>query len=83
MFLKRTFDIIASFFGLLILLPVILTIALLIKIKMPGMPVFFTQQRVGRFGKRFTMYKFRTMANSHNSSTITVKGENRITPLGA
>lgn len=50
---------------------------------MPGGPVIFTQQRVGRNGRLFTMYKFRTMKVSHSGSSISVAGESRITPLGA
>ena len=83
MFLKRIFDFLASLFDLLILWPVMLVITLLIKIKMPGGPVFFTQKRVGRHGKLFTLVKFRTMAVNHGGNSITVKGESRITPLGA
>ena len=49
---------------------------------MPG-PVFFTQKRVGINGELFTMVKFRTMNLNHGGSSITVKGENRITPLGS
>jgi len=83
MFLKRLFDIFASFFGLLVLWPVLLIVAIFIKLKMPGGPVFFTQKRVGRHGKLFTLVKFRTMAINHSGSSISVKGESRITPLGA
>lgn len=50
---------------------------------MPGGPVFFTQKRVGRNGKLFTMYKFRSMTVSHSGSSISVAGESRITPFGA
>ena len=50
---------------------------------MPGGPVIFKQQRVGQHGKLFTMYKFRTMTVCHNGSSISVAGENRITPFGA
>jgi lipopolysaccharide/colanic/teichoic acid biosynthesis glycosyltransferase len=49
---------------------------------MPG-PVFFTQKRVGQHGKLFTMIKLRTMTVNHGGSSISVKGESRITPLGA
>jgi len=49
---------------------------------MPG-PVIFSQIRTGRKGKPFTIYKFRTMTVNHGGSTISVKGENRITPVGA
>lgn len=82
MLLKRLFDLLASFFGLLFLWPVLLFVAILIKIKMPG-PVFFTQQRVGQHGKLFTLIKFRTMQVKHSGASISVKGESRITPLGA
>ncbi|MBN1293623.1 MAG: sugar transferase [Candidatus Latescibacteria bacterium] len=57
---KRSMDIFGSFIGLLILSPILLTTAALIKIVSPG-PVFFKQERVGRFGKIFTLFKFRTM----------------------
>ena len=83
MYIKRLFDILASFLGLLILWPVLLVVALLIKIKMGSGPVFFTQQRVGRHGTLFTLVKFRTMSVGHSGSSISVKGESRITPLGA
>ena len=68
--------------GLLVLWPVLLVVAILIKIKMPGGPVIFKQQRVGRNGKLFTMYKFRSMTVGHGGSSISVAGESRITPLG-
>ena len=83
MILKRIFDFFASLFGLLILFPFLIVIWLLIKIKMPGGPAIFKQKRVGQHGKLFTMYKFRSMTVSHSGSSISVKGENRITPLGA
>jgi lipopolysaccharide/colanic/teichoic acid biosynthesis glycosyltransferase len=80
--MKRLFDIIASFAGLILLSPVIITVALLIKIRMPG-PIIFKQVRTGRYGNPFTMYKFRTMVIAHGGNSVSVKGENRITPLGA
>lgn len=83
MSLKNIFDRVASFFGLLVLWPVLLVVALLIKIKMPGGPVLFTQKRVGKDGKLFTMYKFRSMTVGHGGSSVSVAGESRITPLGA
>ena len=50
---------------------------------MPGGPVLFRQNRIGQFGKLFKIYKFRSMQLNHNGNTISVKGENRITPFGA
>lgn len=83
MFFKFVFDRGMSFFGLVILSPVFFTIAILIRIKMPSGPVIFKQKRVGQYGKLFTMYKFRSMTISHSGSSVSVKGESRITPLGA
>ena len=83
MYLKWIFDRIASLIGLFFLWPVLLVVAILIKIKMPGGPAFFTQKRVGRYGKLFTMHKFRSMTVSHSGSSVSVAGEARITPLGA
>lgn len=81
--LKWIFDRMASFVGLLFLWPVLLVVAILIKVKMPGGPMIFKQKRVGRHGKLFTMYKFRSMTVSHSGSSVSVAGESRITPLGA
>jgi len=81
MFIKRLFDILVSFLGLIILSPLLLIITILIKLLMPG-PVLFRQERMGRHGKPFIMTKFRTMTTDHSGSPISIKGENRITPLG-
>ena len=83
MWLKFLFDRVASFLGLIILLPVFAIVAILVKFKMPGGPIFFSQKRVGRNSRLFTMYKFRTMTVDHNGSSVSVAGESRITPLGA
>lgn len=83
MILKRLFDIVASFFGLLLLWPVLLVVAIMVKVKMPGGPAFFVQKRVGRGGKLFKCHKFRTMTVKHNGSTVSVAGDSRITPFGA
>ena len=82
MFFKFLFDRVSSLFGLLFLSPVLLFVALLIRIKMPGGPIIFMQKRVGQYGRLFTMYKFRSMTVSHSGSSVSVKGESRITPLG-
>ena len=61
MILKYIFDRFVSFIGLLFLWPVLLIVAILVKVKMPGGPVFFVQERVGKDGKLFDCHKFRTM----------------------
>lgn len=83
MAIKWLFDRSVSLIGLLLLWPVLLVVAILIKLKMPGGPVFFVQDRVGRDGKLFKCHKFRTMTVKHSGSTVSVAGDARITPLGA
>ncbi len=80
---KYIFDRLMSLTGLLLLWPVLLVVAILIKVKMPGGPVIFRQKRVGLGGRLFTMYKFRSMTVGHGGSSVSVAGESRITPLGA
>jgi len=80
--LKRGFDIFALFIGLILFSPIFLVVIPLIRIRTPG-PVFFCQKRTGRYGKPFTIYKFRTMTVNHEGSSVSVMGESRITPLGA
>ena len=81
--LKLIFDKTAAIAGLIFLFPMLLFIAIMIKIKMKDGPVIFSQKRVGRFGKLFTIYKFRTMQTVHGGSSVSVAGESRITPLGS
>lgn len=83
MILKYIFDRIVAFIGLLFLWPVLLVVAILIKVKMPGGPALFVQKRVGKGGKLFNCHKFRSMTVKHNGSTVSVAGDSRITPLGA
>lgn len=83
MIIKWIFDRAVSLLGLLFLWPVLLVVSFLIKVKMPGGPVFFVQKRVGLGGKLFDCHKFRTMTVKHNGSTVSVAGDSRITPLGA
>ena len=82
--MKRLFDFTFAILGLTILSPVLIIITLLIIINSPG-PVLFSQKRVGRQGRLFTLYKFRTMV--HNADTIsggsiTVENDDRITAIG-
>lgn len=83
MFSKSIFDRGVSFLGLIFLSPLLLVVGILIHIKMPGGPIIFKQKRVGQYGRLFTMYKFRSMTVSHSGSSVSIKGESRITPLGA
>ena len=83
MYFKFFFDRLVSFIGLLFLWPVLLIVAILVKIKMPGGPAFFVQKRVGKDGKLFKCHKFRTMTMKHSGSSVSVAGDSRITPLGA
>ena len=81
--LKRIFDITLSLFGLVILLPFILIIAILIKIDSKG-PVFFKQVRITKGGKEFKIFKYRTMkVGSDKYSQITVGKDERITKIGS
>lgn len=82
MLTKRIFDVVISLAGLLVLWPVLLVVALLIRIRMQG-PVFFCQQRVGRHGRLFNLVKFRTMRQGQPDGNITINGDHRITPLGS
>lgn len=90
MMLKIVFDKVVSLVGLIVLWPVLLVVALLIKWKMPG-PILFCQQRVGRYGEIFTVYKFRTMtvkaeaavaSRNSEATSIASQEQSRITPLG-
>ena len=80
--LKYIFDRVTALVGLLFLWPVLLIVAILIKIQMPG-PVLFIQERVGKDCKLFRCHKFRSMIVEHTGSSVSVAGESRITPLGA
>lgn len=88
--LKWLFDKLISLIGLISLSPLLLIVALLIKWKMPG-PILFCQQRVGRYGEIFTVYKFRTMtlkreaavaSRDSEATSIASQEQSRITPLG-
>ena len=79
---KRAFDLAASAAGLVLLAPLLLLIALWIRLDSPG-PVFFRQQRVGRHGVLFSIFKFRTMAHQPDGARqLTVGHDRRITHAG-
>ena len=82
--LKRLFDLVVAGAGLLLLAPLLLVIALWIKLDSPG-PVFFRQQRVGRFGTLFRIHKFRSMNGDAPLAgpQLTVGADPRITRAGA
>ena len=80
-FMKRIFDIIVSLIGILVSLPFLLVLFALIWIKL-GRPVFFTQERPGRFAIPFKMIKFRTMTNERDSQGKLLADHLRITGLG-
>jgi lipopolysaccharide/colanic/teichoic acid biosynthesis glycosyltransferase len=82
--LKRLFDLVCAGLGLLLLSPLMLGIALWIKVDSPG-PVFYRQARVGRRGALFRIHKFRTMADdarAPNASQLTIGADPRITRAG-
>ncbi len=82
MLIKRIFDFIAAFLGLILLLPVFAATALMIRLDSPG-PVFFRQDRVGRFGVLFKILKFRTMVvDAEARGQITVGRDPRVTRVG-
>lgn len=83
---KRLFDLLLSSLGLLVLMPLLLLIALCVKLDSPG-PVMFRQERVGRFGQPFRIHKFRTMRHvvpgqPSQGLQITVGADRRITRVG-
>ena len=81
--LKRVFDFVVSLIMLLVLWPIMLLIAALIRIDSKG-PALFLQERVTTYGKRFKIWKFRTMVTGaeQKGSAVTVKGDSRITRVG-
>ncbi|HLV14386.1 MAG TPA: sugar transferase [Xanthomarina sp.] len=81
--IKRIFDIVFSFFGLIILLPLLLILAILLKIESKG-PLFYLQSRVGRYGKDFKIFKFRTMFVGSDKKGLLTLGDRdpRVTRIG-
>lgn len=80
-FLKRPMDIILSLIALIVLLPIMLIIAVLVRIKL-GSPIIFKQQRPGLNEKIFTMYKFRTMADTKDENGELLPDSARLTKFG-
>lgn len=78
---KRAFDIVCAALGLLVLSPVLLMCALLVGLTSPG-GVLFRQERVGKDGVPFTIYKFRSMRKDNAGLKISTSSDSRITPVG-
>ncbi|HTV15628.1 MAG TPA: sugar transferase [Acidobacteriaceae bacterium] len=80
---RRCIDFSVAFAALLLLAPLLLLAAVLVRLSSRG-PVFFRQRRMGRHGREFTLYKFRSMTPvSGRGASITVAGDTRITPVGS
>ncbi len=83
-FFKRIFDFLFSLLVLIVISPILLIVAIAIKIESPG-PVIFKQTRLGRYGKPFTIYKFRSMcvgAEKKGSGQYSFKDDPRVTKVG-
>lgn len=81
LFWKRDFDVVCAALGLLLLSPVLLVCALLVGLTSPG-GILFRQERIGKDGVPFTIYKFRSMRQDNAGLKITTSGDSRITPVG-
>ncbi len=80
---KAAFDRSVSFVGLLCLSPLLVAVAIAIRLRMPDGPALFRQTRIGQGGRPFSLVKFRTMTAKHGGSTVSIAGDSRVTPLGA
>lgn len=80
-YLKRILDILICITGLIFISPILLVVALLVKIKL-GSPIIFKQERPGLHGEIFKLYKFRTMTNEENDSGELLNDEARLTEFG-
>ncbi len=80
---KRTYDLVFAAAGLLVLSPLLLLIAVVVKLSDWG-PIFFLQRRIGQYGRPFWIWKFRTMiVNAEKQgSSVTRAGDHRVTPVG-
>ena len=79
---KRILDICVALFGLVLMLPVFLLLAILVRINL-GSPIIFTQLRPGKNGELFKMFKFRSMLNSIDADGILLSDAGRLTSFGA
>lgn len=79
--MKRAFDLVITFIGLLLLVPVIILVAVLIRLKL-GSAIFFKQARPGLNGEIFNMYKFRTMTNESDKGGVLKPDSVRLTKFG-
>ena len=79
--IKRVFDIVFSVLGLIFLLPFLIFIAIII-LFIDGFPIFFSQERIGIYGNKFKIYKFRTMVVNNQKLNVTKLSDDRITSLG-
>lgn len=84
LFIKYLFDKIAAFFGIILLSPFMLIIFIIHKIVMPDGKFLFKQERIGQYGKKFHIYKIRTMKSGYgnNNDFVTTAKDERITPFG-
>jgi lipopolysaccharide/colanic/teichoic acid biosynthesis glycosyltransferase len=83
MAVKRILDVVGSALGLLVLWPMLAIVGVIIKLDSPG-PIFFRQERVGRGGRSFRIFKFRSMVvgAARAGTALTVRGDTRITRVG-
>lgn len=81
--IKFIFDRVMALLGLLALGWLLIAIGIWIKVKMPGAPVLYVQERIGRHGKRFKIHKFRTMYENDEGLSVAYPDEGRVTPEGA
>lgn len=81
LFIKRTLDFIMAFIGIILLSPILLIIAALVRIKL-GSPILFKQKRPGKGEKIFTLYKFRTMTDEKDESGNLLPDHIRLTKFG-
>ena len=81
LFIKRSFDIIASLGGLIVLSPIMIICAILIRINL-GSPIIFKQKRIGKDNKEFEMIKFRSMTNKRDDNGELLPNELRLTKFG-